>query len=462
MPIGTSKVGALGGLVPGGTETFNAPGTFSIPPGVKNVSITGVGGTGNPGNPGNAGNAGGIGGSGGGGGGGKSGFAQNSASPFPPACIPDPLLFRVTGAPGGQGGPTNLTNISPGPAGSAGATGNAGNAGTAGNGGAASSGLGQNFSGGAGGNAGNAGVGGAGGAGGAGGNQGANSSNNITPWVGPSGLGSPPVSGGNPGGGASTSNFPAPLPNNPGVGGGGGAGETNAGGIGGQSAYFPSGNQCVQAFGGSRGNPGGGIGGRALLVSDGLFGAGGSYPCGPAYGTPFGNIYNDARPPVNFSNTAVNATALSTPWGPCAWNLHPTAPRINSPKIRTYGQPGSVQYINSPGSPNFMFGEPALCQGATDSIRRGMASTANRAGGGGGAGASGNTPGGRFRTVGGGGGGRGAVGNCGSPAPAAPSGGNGQAGTPSTVNCVTVTPGATVPITVGSPGGQIVISWNPQ
>jgi hypothetical protein len=45
MPIGSSKLGVLGaGLVPGGTETFNAPGTFSIPPGVKKVSITGVGG----------------------------------------------------------------------------------------------------------------------------------------------------------------------------------------------------------------------------------------------------------------------------------------------------------------------------------------------------------------------------------------------------------------------------------
>jgi hypothetical protein len=50
MPIGSSKLGVLGaGLVPGGTETFNASGTFSIPPGVKKVSVTGVGGAGNPG-----------------------------------------------------------------------------------------------------------------------------------------------------------------------------------------------------------------------------------------------------------------------------------------------------------------------------------------------------------------------------------------------------------------------------
>jgi hypothetical protein len=71
MPIGSSKIGVLGaGLVPGGTETFNASGTFSIPPGVKKVSITGIGGTGNPGNSGNSGNPGtvGFGGTAGGGG----------------------------------------------------------------------------------------------------------------------------------------------------------------------------------------------------------------------------------------------------------------------------------------------------------------------------------------------------------------------------------------------------------
>jgi hypothetical protein len=73
MPIGSSKLGVLGaGLVPGGTETFNAPGTFSIPPGVKKVSVTGIGGTGNPGNSGTAGNPGNPGGGAGGGGGGNN------------------------------------------------------------------------------------------------------------------------------------------------------------------------------------------------------------------------------------------------------------------------------------------------------------------------------------------------------------------------------------------------------
>jgi hypothetical protein len=60
---------------------------------------------------------------------------------------------------------------------------------------------------------------------------------------------------------------------------------------------------------------------------------------------------------------------------------------------------------------------------------------------------------------GGGGGGRGNAGNAGGCGGA---GGCGVAGTPATFNCVPVTPGCTAPITVASPGGQIVISWNPQ
>jgi hypothetical protein len=42
-------------------------------------------------------------------------------------------------------------------------------------------------------------------------------------------------------------------------------------------------------------------------------------------------------------------------------------------------------------------------------------------------------------------------------------GGNpGNNATPSTSNCVAVTPGTNYPITVGGPGGQFVVSWNPQ
>jgi hypothetical protein len=40
--------------------------------------------------------------------------------------------------------------------------------------------------------------------------------------------------------------------------------------------------------------------------------------------------------------------------------------------------------------------------------------------------------------------------------------GSGAAASPTTFNCVPVTPGGSAPITVASPGGQVVISWNPQ
>ena len=69
MPIGTSKVGLFGGkpTVLAGCETFNAPGTFSVPEGLEIVSVTGVGADGSSGNAGNPGanGAGGNGGSGG-------------------------------------------------------------------------------------------------------------------------------------------------------------------------------------------------------------------------------------------------------------------------------------------------------------------------------------------------------------------------------------------------------------
>ena len=58
MPIGTSKIGILGGQVPGGSQTFNSPGTFVVPLGVTTVNITGKGGNGTPGNPGTAGTVG--------------------------------------------------------------------------------------------------------------------------------------------------------------------------------------------------------------------------------------------------------------------------------------------------------------------------------------------------------------------------------------------------------------------
>jgi hypothetical protein len=85
MPIGSSKLGVLGaGLVPGGTETFNAPGTFSIPPGVKKVPNT----TASPGSAGT------------GGGAGSSGNRQTA----PPGGFPFPGCGSVAYGGGGGGG----------------------------------------------------------------------------------------------------------------------------------------------------------------------------------------------------------------------------------------------------------------------------------------------------------------------------------------------------------------------
>mgnify|MGYP003352580578 CR=1 FL=1 len=58
-------------LARAGSSTFNASSTFTVPFGVRSVSISGFGGkgnSGNSGNPGTAGNAGNPGGAGGGGG----------------------------------------------------------------------------------------------------------------------------------------------------------------------------------------------------------------------------------------------------------------------------------------------------------------------------------------------------------------------------------------------------------
>ena len=70
MAIGSSKIGVMGGLVPGGSCTFNASGTFIVPAGVRTLKcVTAKGATGAPGNPGNTGGSGNDGSGGGGGGG---------------------------------------------------------------------------------------------------------------------------------------------------------------------------------------------------------------------------------------------------------------------------------------------------------------------------------------------------------------------------------------------------------
>jgi hypothetical protein len=57
---------------------------------------------------------------------------------------------------------------------------------------------------------------------------------------------------------------------------------------------------------------------------------------------------------------------------------------------------------------------------------------------------------------GGGGGGRGALGNSGG------AGNPGSNANPTTHNAISVTPGASYPVSVASPGGQVIVSWNPQ
>ena len=100
MAVGSSKIGVLGGLVSGGSETFNCSGTFVVPPGVRTISITGRGGTGNPGNAGNPGNPGnpGTGGGGAGGGGGKIGPQPYGSFNYNP------------GGPGGHAWTNNVNN----------------------------------------------------------------------------------------------------------------------------------------------------------------------------------------------------------------------------------------------------------------------------------------------------------------------------------------------------------------
>jgi len=115
MPIGTGKVGLFGGGIgiEAGSETFNAPGNFTVPSALKIVSLTGNGSTGNPGNPGNPG------GDGPGGNGGFGGAVTDPGSPFwsSTSTSPHPVSWCINGNPGGigsignpPGGPGNPGN----------------------------------------------------------------------------------------------------------------------------------------------------------------------------------------------------------------------------------------------------------------------------------------------------------------------------------------------------------------
>jgi hypothetical protein len=485
MPIGSSKLGVLGaGLVPGGTETFNAPGTFSIPPGVKKVNITGVGGVGNPGTTGTAGNAGepGLGGTGGGasvskqtpteyvgtGGGRFNTFQPIAAANFtlggfggglnPTACPPFP--GRPFGCPVFQG--------QPGSTGPNGGSGSAGSVGDPGNTGQSSTALGNTFTGGAGGNGGAAGNAGTGGSGGGGGGGSTNNSNNTETSANKS-AGSGGAGGGGAGGPAGMQ-FVSPC--GPGFtypvsgGGGGGAGATNDGSVGRQNPRpAPTGGLF-----------GGGIGGTTTGF------------CVPALigPTKASNPITAPFPPKGdcgdlFPDTAVANYPAQTSGGAGATYNVGSQGNSGAPVFCTGptnpGAPGSTDpYINVPFMPNFptdriRFGQ-SYRKGGTAPFLPGWTingflnpvvsrnNSAVRSGAGGGSGAAPvGSPGQNLQNAGGGGGGRGNAGNAGG---CGGGGGCGVAGTPATFNCVPVTPGCTAPITVGSPGGQIVISWNPQ
>jgi hypothetical protein len=455
MPIGSSKLGVLGaGLVPGGSVTFNASGTWAVPPGVKKVSVTGVGGTGNPGVAGNAGTPGNPGTGGGGGGTGGSQFGSGSPFTNPsiggmahktlkanyaiPVPVGQQLMLNITNSAcyafggGDQNPPAPDSPPLPatGQAGASGTGGAAGNAGQPGNTGQSSSAIGNNFVGGAGGNA----------------PPGGNAGNAGT--------------GGNGGGGS-----PKVGPNNPGPGLGGAGG--NGGGNGGQGGTINRISCPLNPVPAYTTTPQNRIftgrgGGGAGSVTDGQ--QGGNvvrYACVPCLGNQVyriggtGNVIAPLVPPAqpNFPTyTSVignaNITTATMGGGP----LLTTGASVGMPSYSFFANNALLQSCVSPSRINCGQISPAP-----------LRPDALRAGGGGAGGTTptqGAFPGCDFivSAGGGGGGGRGNAGNAGGPSPTI----SGQAATPATFNCVPVTPGTPTPITVGTPGGQVVISWNPQ
>jgi hypothetical protein len=415
MPIGSSKIGVLGaGLVPGGTETFNAPGTFSIPPGVKVVSITGVGGSGNPGTSGTAGNPGNL-GSGGTGGRAPSppGFLVNGGGAYAGFCGD----FAGVARNSFPCGPKSGVN---------GQNGSAGSAGSAGNSGQPSSGLGNTFPGGAAGNAGTAGNAGNAGNAGAGGNC-------ATPNLGGNGG----TGGGN--GGAFIGTVPLPI---------GGAGPTFGGSGGGGAGATNDGAQGIPV--------------TAYNASCLLFAPPNANRWFASRGGKGGNTSNYSGPfacaPIYRKTEPMQTPTSPTPTNMTGGNGGNGAGYLGGPgqTLQSSGLGGGTAIASSPAAPSSGTCGTYRQTGAQPGVAllspyplANPASQALRSGGGG-------ASGGR---TGGGGGGRGNAGNAGGSGGA---GGTGGAGAPQTFNCVPVTPGCTAPITVGTPGGQIVISWNPQ
>lgn len=369
MPAGTPKVALFGGkvLTPGGTQTFNSPGTFTVPTGITSVNITGKG---SPGNPGNAGNPAlntpicypltstgpGL---GAGGGGGGSFFQRLGCGP---GCAYTPVPYQQNYAP--ENGPTTW-------------------------------GLG-----------------------------GSNLSNNSIGAIAGGGATVTTYSYGNTGQAGVTG-----TPGNPGSGGSSGNAST------GLSRTFPGGAAGNGGAGGNAGTGGnGGTGGGYSLRKLSWVLAGYYFCCSNYYPEPYGTFsYNCNDSPVMYSSGGVGGNG--------GGNAHPT-----------YRRGGGGAGTDNDGQPGL------YCPGFGGNIGGGRGGFApfvagssyyRRAGGGGGGGIS-------AYAIGAGGGGRGNLGNAGSP------GNAGGTANPSTFNSVSVTAGASYPISVASPGGQVVISWNPQ
>jgi hypothetical protein len=123
---------------------------------------------------------------------------------------------------------------------------------------------------------------------------------------------------------------------------------------------------------------------------------------------------------------------------------HPSVPRWGGGGSGTIN-PGACAPSRSGGNCGGGAGGPGAA--FPQACGFGRVGNVSGAGGGGGGGYAGG---------GGGGGGR-----SNGPVPANP-GNPGTSPNPSTFNSQPVTPGASYPITAGSPGGSVVISWNPQ
>lgn len=367
MPIGTSKIGVLGGKipVPAGSQTFNSPGTFTAVTGLKKVTITGKGGAGTGGCAGNPGNP------GAGGGGGYGGDASQVFwyPPYYDCCgNPQPGYYIGYGSnysnstSGGSAYPNNYA---------AGPSGNAGSGGGSGSAGSASTGLCKTFPGG---NAGNPGTAGNGGSGGNKGGTG----------------GSVTFACGGPYGGFHKCGYA-------GAGGNGGG----SGGVGTTPGYptYTSGPGGVLQWSGA--------------------GGGGAGACNSG-NAGIGACYHFVGPNSGYTYTRCGGNGGTGPTG-------------------SGGHGGNGFYQSFPPT--------------TITVNPGGHSNCIRGGGGGGFGATISS--GNAYAAGGGGGGRGNVGNAGA------AGGAGNAGTPTAYPCVSVTPGASYPIVVGS-GGQVNISWNTQ